>query len=109
MIRVDGLWMATLPLDMRAGADTLLARIVEVFGEARAHHADLFANRRATRMKLLVHDGMGIWLANRRLNQGRFTWPREQASVQLSRPQFDALVLGLAWQRIGETDVIRAV
>ena len=77
VIRVDALWMATQPLDMRAGTDTLLARIVEVFGEARAHHAYLFANRRATRMKLLVHDGIGISLANRRLNQGHFVWPRE--------------------------------
>ncbi len=109
MIRVDALWMATQPLDMRAGTDTLLARVVAVFGQARAHHAYLFANRRATRMKLLVHDGFGIWLANRRLNQGRFTWPREQASVQLSRPQFDALVLGLPWQRIDQAGVIRVL
>ena len=27
------------------------------------------------RMKVLVHDGIGIWLAARRLNQGRFVWP----------------------------------
>lgn len=62
---------------------------------------------RATRMKLLVHHGIGIWLANRRLNQGRFTWQRERASVQLSRPRFDALVPGLPRQRIDEAGVIR--
>ena len=27
----------------------------------------LFANKRANRMKVLVHDGIGIWLAARRL------------------------------------------
>lgn len=31
-----------------------------------------FANRRANIMKVLVHDDIGIWLAARRLNQGRF-------------------------------------
>ena len=31
MIRIDGLWLCTAPLDMRAGADRLLARVVEVF------------------------------------------------------------------------------
>jgi hypothetical protein len=41
-------------MDMRAGTETALARVVRVFGEARAHHAYLFANRRATRIKLLV-------------------------------------------------------
>ena len=70
VIRVDALWLSVAPLDMRAGMDTLLAQVVRVFGEARPHHAYLFANRRGTRMKVLIHDGQGIWLACRRLNQG---------------------------------------
>lgn len=107
MIRAEAVWMATAPLDMRAGADTILARIVQVFGQARPHHAYLFANRRATRMKLLLHDGIGIWLASRRLNQGRFVWPRHEAVLRMSRAQFEALVLGLPWQRVGEDGVIR--
>ncbi|EGH43257.1 MULTISPECIES: IS66 family insertion sequence element accessory protein TnpB [Pseudomonas syringae group] len=37
-------------------------------------YAYLFSNRRTTRMKVLVHGGFGIWLAARRLNQGRFHW-----------------------------------
>ena len=68
MIRVEALWLSAAPLDMRAGMDTLLAHMVRVFGEARAHHAYLFANLRGTRMKVLVHDGQGIWLACRRLH-----------------------------------------
>jgi transposase len=62
------------PLDMRAGTETILARVVQVFGAAMPHHAYLFANRRGNRMKVLVHNGHGVWLANRRLNQGRFHW-----------------------------------
>ena len=42
---------------------------------ARPHHAYVFANKRSTRLKVLVHDGIGIWLAARRLYQGRFVWP----------------------------------
>ena len=60
MIRVDSVWLAVEPLDMRAGTESALARVVTVFGEARPHHAYLFANRRANRMKVLVHDGIGI-------------------------------------------------
>ena len=41
---------------MRAGTDTALARVVGVFGAAHPHTAYLFANRRANRMKVLVHD-----------------------------------------------------
>lgn len=31
MIRIDAAWLATAPLDMRAGTDTALARVVAVF------------------------------------------------------------------------------
>ena len=72
MIRVDALWLSTRPLDMRAGTETILSQVVRIFGAAQPHHAYLFANRRGNRLKVLVHDGYGVWLANRRLNQGRF-------------------------------------
>jgi len=35
---------------MRAGADRLIARVVQVFGAVQAHHGYLFANARGTRM-----------------------------------------------------------
>jgi hypothetical protein len=38
MIRIDALWLAVDPVDMRAGPERLLARVVRVFGSARAHH-----------------------------------------------------------------------
>ncbi|MNV85162.1 IS66 Orf2 like protein [compost metagenome] len=85
MIRIDSIWLATEPMDMRAGTETALARVVAVFGAAKPHCAYLFANRRANRMKVLVHDGLGIWLTARRLNQGRFFWPgvRHGSEVEL--------------------------
>ncbi|CAE6823791.1 hypothetical protein R69749_05282 [Paraburkholderia domus] len=45
VIRIDEAWLAVEPLDMRAGFDTALARVITVFGAARPHHAYLFANR----------------------------------------------------------------
>ena len=77
-------------------------------GAAHAHHGYLFANARATRIKLLVHDGFGVWCAARRLNAGHFAWPRETSSMPLSltQNQFDALIVGLPWQRLPEMSVI---
>ena len=46
MIRIDALWLATTPIDMRMGTERLLARVVQVFGAAQAHHGYLFANAR---------------------------------------------------------------
>jgi transposase len=107
VIRVEAVWLAVQPLDMRMGAETALARVVNVFGAAHPHHAYVFANRRSDRVKVLVHDGIGVWLAARRLNAGKFVWPSNgSATLMLSRPQLDALVLGLPWQRIGDAGVI---
>ena len=104
MIRIDAAWLAVEPIDMRAGADRLLARVVQVFGAAQAHHGYLFANARASRVKLLVHDGFGVWCAARRLNIGGFEWPGRGAaaegSLAITRDQFDALIVGLPWQRL---------
>jgi len=107
VIRVDAVWLAVEPLDLRIGLDTALARVVTVFGAAQPHHAYLFTNRRVNRIKILVHDGFGLWLAVRRLHQGRFIWAAAGAGrLALGREQFDALVLGLPWQRLGAAGVI---
>ena len=111
VIRIDQIWLATEPLDMRAGPDTALARVVQVFGSARPHCAYLFANKRANRMKVLIYDGLGIWLCARRLNRGKFYWsePWQTAQLSLSDEQLQALVQGLPWQRIGEAGVVTIV
>lgn len=106
VIRVDEIWLAVDPLDMRAGFDTALARVVKVFGAAHPHHAYLFANRRANRIKVLVHDGIGIWLAARRLNQGQFVWlnassePKQHA---LTHEQLAGLVLACRGNALART------
>lgn len=60
MVRIDAIWLATEPMDMRAGPQTGGGG---VFGAVKPHCAYLFADRRTTRMKVLVHDEIGIWLA----------------------------------------------
>jgi transposase len=109
MIRIDVVWLAVEPLDMRAGTEAALARVVRVFGEARPHHAYLFANRRSNRIKVLVHDGLGLWLCARRLHQGRFIWaePESGSRVSLSHEQLQGLLIGLPWCRIGAQATIR--
>jgi transposase len=100
MIRIDALWLALEPVDMRAGADRLHACVVQVFGAARAHHgylfanARVFANARATRSKLLVHDGFGVSAGS---------------LPALTPAQFDALVVGLPWQRLAHMQTITHV
>jgi transposase len=111
MVRIDAIWITSAPMDMRAGTDTALVRAVQAFCAAHPHHAYLFTNQRANRMKVLVHDGIRIWLAARRLHQGHFIWLNSEHATQLeiSRIQLDALVLELPWNRLGEAGIIRVL
>jgi transposase len=111
VIPIAAIWLATEPMDMRVSTETALARIIAVFGAVKPHCAYLLANRRANRMKVLVHDGVGIWLAARRLNQGKFHWPgiRHGSEVELDNEQLQALVLGLPWQRVGAGGLITVI
>jgi hypothetical protein len=59
----------------------------------------------------LVHDGFGVWCAVRRLHAGHFVWASQASggaapALQLSQVQFEALVIGLPWQRLPELEVI---
>lgn len=59
MIRIDEIWLSTQPMDMRAGMDTAMAKVLRAFGSIKPHCAYLFCNKRGHRMKVLVHDGRG--------------------------------------------------
>ncbi len=108
VIRVDAIWLATEPLDMRAGTDTALARVVSVFGSCaaasrvplcqppRQPHEGACARRRG-------HLAGRAPAAPGPLRLGR-AWQR--CARALTREQLDALVLGLPWHRIGERGVI---
>jgi transposase len=101
MIRVDHWYLAAAPLDMRCGMDRILHQIITHFGSAQPHTAYAFANARASRMKVLVHDGFGIWLCVRRLHQGCIHWPNGNTPHwPLSQAQWQALTLGLPWQQL---------
>jgi transposase len=91
MIRIDCIWLASSVLsasDLCGGIDKLLAQVVYGFAlGAQAHHAYVFANRRADRLKVLVFDGVGTWLCTRRLQSGSVAWPREDTGSLVLQPR----------------------
>ena len=61
----------------------------------------VFRARRADRIKLIFWDGTGIVLISKRLEDGKFRWPRIEAGVmRLSPAQLTTLFEGLDWTRV---------
>ena len=62
-------------VDGRKGIDSL-ARLGEEKLAADPFSGSLFVcrSRRGTSLRILVYDGPGFWLAQKRLSQGRFLW-----------------------------------
>ena len=94
--------MAVRPVDMRRGMDGLAAIIQQSLGELPFDGtAYLFRNRQGNRLKMLVADGQGLWLCQRRLHQGSFVWPKSvDASQVLTLAQWRWLVAGVDWQKL---------
>ena len=95
-------WLAVVPVDMRRGIDGLSLYVQESLGEPPcAGSAFVFRNARGNRLKLLVWDGAGVWLCQRRLHQGRFVWPKlGERRFAVTPAQWDWLVAGVDWQRL---------
>ncbi len=67
--------LAVEPVDFRKGIDGLAAVCRKaLFADPFGGHMFVFRNRRATTIKILVYDGQGFWMAQKRLSQGRFSW-----------------------------------
>lgn len=67
--------VAVEPVDFRKGIDGLagLCR-QQLQRDPLSGWAFVFRNRRATAVKILLYDGQGFWLCQKRLSQGRFGW-----------------------------------
>ena len=62
-------------------------------------HVFCFRGRRGDLVKLLWWDGDGLCLFAKRLERGRFVWPRtEEGVVVLSRAQLSMLLEGIDWR-----------
>ena len=74
--------VAVEPADFRKGIDGLVRLSREVLGsDPFSGSVFVFRNRRGTALKILVYDGQGFWLCQKRLSQGRFRWwPEKGAS-----------------------------
>jgi transposase len=97
--------------DLRQGFEALYQLARTSFGQDPLAGDQVFAfcNHRRTRLKLLWHDGTGLWLAVKRPDGGTFAWTDDGPVDPLTAAQLWAMVSGLevsgwrqAWRRAGK-------
>ena len=95
-------YLAVESVDFRMGMDGLSLLVQQSLGKPPCDgSAYAFRSKAGNRIKLLVWDGTGVWLAVRRLHQGRFVWPRSTDSTfTVTQAEWEWLIAGVDWQRL---------
>jgi transposase len=95
------IWIATGVTDMRRGFTGLSAMVQTTLQQSPSSaHVFVFRGRRGDVIKFLWHDGDGLCIFHKRLDSGRFVWPKaESRSISLTRAQLAMLCEGIDWRR----------
>lgn len=95
------IWIAAGVTDMRKGFPGLSAMVQTRLEENPfSGHVFVFRGRRGDLVKLLWWDGDGLCLFAKRLERGRFIWPRATGgTVRLTAAQLSMLLEGIDWRR----------
>ena len=76
------IYLAAEATDMRKGFDGLYGLVRDVLAcDPQSGHVFLFTNARRNRVKLLVYDHSGLWICAKKLDGGRFGWPKAEPGV----------------------------
>ena len=94
-------WLACGVTDMRKGFDGLAALVqLSLREDPFSGQLFVFRGRRGDRVKILWWDGDGLCLFAKRLERGRFVWPRAtDGAVHLTQAQLSMLLEGIDWRR----------
>ena len=96
--RAEHIYMAVGYTDMRKQIDGLSALVIAQFKlDPFSNSVFLFCGRNTRVMKALYWEGDGFVLLYKRLEDGRFKWPRDESEAkEITRQQFRWLLEGLA-------------
>lgn len=106
------IWIVAGVTDMRRGFTGLSAQVQTALEqEPLSGHVFVFRGRRGDLIKVLWFDGDGLCLFAKRLERGRFIWPKaESGAVSLTRAQLSMLLEGIDWRRVERTaDALLAI
>ena len=97
-LRIENIYIVCGHTDMRKSIDGLASIIQQQFQlDLFTNSAFLFCGRRRNRIKVLLWEDDVFLLLYKRLEDGKFNWPRSEQEVRnITREQFIWLMQGLS-------------
>jgi transposase len=93
------IYLAPGATDMRKGFNGLYGLVRDqLLCDPLSGHLFLFSNAQHNRLKVLFWDTTGLWVCAKKLEKGRFHWPKtdaKQAKIVLSHEEFAMLLGGI--------------
>ncbi|MFA6119705.1 MAG: IS66 family insertion sequence element accessory protein TnpB [Parachlamydiales bacterium] len=84
----DKIFIAIKPVDFRIGIDSAIRIIKNLQQDPFLGAFFVFINKKKTAIKILAYDGQGMWLMQKRLSQGKFTWwPSSESELAFIDPK----------------------
>lgn len=95
------IWIAAGITDMRSGFNSLAVKVQTVLEcDPFSGHVFVFRGKRGDLLKALYWSDGGLCLLAKRLEKGRFAWPRADAGVvALTTAQLSLLLEGFDWRQ----------
>jgi transposase len=95
------IWIAAGVTDMRNGFQGLAAKVETVLHESPfSGNVFVFRGKRGNVIKVLWSTGDGLCLLSKRLERGRFVWPKaDGGKVHLTQAQLSMLLEGINWKQ----------
>jgi transposase len=96
--------LALEPVDMRKSINGLTIAVVEQLAmKPQGRHLFVFRNKAVDKIKVLFWDRNGFVVYCKRLERGRFHWPRDQGEAQaITAEQLKWLLAGLDFMTMGQ-------
>ena len=97
--------LALEPVDFRKGIDGLAGVCTNILNQDPfTGHMFIFRNKRGTSIKILLYDGQGFWLCQKRFSKGHLNfWPDKSSNdslMKLEPHQLQMLIWNVNFQRI---------
>ena len=106
----NSIWLHPHPIDFRKQIDGIIILVADHLKLApTSGQIFLFRNRTSNKIKILWWDRNGFWLCYKRLEKGKFKFPRvTDVTLEMSKEQLQWLLSGLDFQKYSELPKVTA-